>query len=433
MKRSRVENARYEQMYADDAPVQSGLITNPMPFKALLYLITKCIDANHFERMLRKTPIWFINRLKNPEKIEPNHIGMVASGLAHIAQSDNRDEWFSQIGNNANYFYTNIAWPRYSELSNEAKNAFSKYPTINQILPGSPLNQCQAVQAAQATTSTRSKRMRMAENVDDMDDNDDEEAVNTEDFRLMSIYPTSADILCDLDPIIYANIVDGKYVGGIDHYLNTQFRLLREDFIRPLRKSISQYRYNALKVKSTAAVASNFSIGDVKLYQNIKILKSSGRLHTCKFDCAQFPNVRWEKSKRLMHGSLVCISSNDFDTFVIATVAHRVDLAAGRFQVRLEDSSMLERTPITKFDMIESPVYFEVSSPMCMTKKGKGKHKKITRDISNIESKMAAVSVKFTKIAYFTFFMLFKYSKYFFLWFSLEKLKIREFTIRFFM
>lgn len=109
-----------------------------------------------------------------------------------------------------------------------------------------------------------------AENVDEMDDNDDEVTVNTEDFRLMSIYPTSSDILCDLDPII-----DGKYVGGIDHYLNTQFRLLREDFMRPLRKSISQYRYNALKVKSTAAggnVASNFSIRDVKLYQNIKIM-----------------------------------------------------------------------------------------------------------------------------------------------------------------
>lgn len=70
----------------------------------------------------------------------------------------------------------------------------------------------------------------------------------TDDYRQMNIFPDKSDILNDHSPFIRKNIVEGKYVGGVDHYLDVQFRLLREDFIRPLRNSIRHYR--AIKLKA---------------------------------------------------------------------------------------------------------------------------------------------------------------------------------------
>lgn len=79
-------------------------------------------------------------------------------------------------------------------MSNEGNNTFSKYPTINQTLPESPLYQCQAVEATHATTSTRSNQVdtlsnepAVAENVDEMNDNDDKVTVNIEDFHLIFV------------------------------------------------------------------------------------------------------------------------------------------------------------------------------------------------------------------------------------------------------
>ena len=69
-----------------------------------------------------------------------------------------------------------------------------------------------------------------------------------------------------------------------------------------------------------------------------------------------------------MNGSLVCLSSDDFETFFFATVAGKREpekLAKGEFQIRLEIeiSSMPEITPSIEFVMVESQVYFEVKSP----------------------------------------------------------------------
>lgn len=71
-------------------------------------------------------------------------------------------------------------------------------------------------------------------------------------------------------------------------------------------------------------------------------------------------------NKRMMNGSLVCLSSDDFGTFIFATVAGHRDpenLARGRFQIRfeVESSSTLEISPNIDFVMIESQVYFEVT------------------------------------------------------------------------
>lgn len=119
----------------------------------------------------------------------------------------------------------------------------------------------------------------------------------TRNFRQISIYPDSFDILSDHEPFIRKNIVEGKYVGGIDHYLDVQFRLLREDFVRPLRNGINEYR----AVKSKAArtgTAPNSRINDLNVYHKVRINGSKmlhgEQVHFCRFDSEPFENVRWK-------------------------------------------------------------------------------------------------------------------------------------------
>lgn len=117
-----------------------------------------------------------------------------------------------------------------------------------------------------------------------------------QDFRKISIYPDTFDILSNHEPFIRKNIVEGKYVAGIDHYLDVQFRLLREDFVRPLRNGITQYR--RIKNDPNDKVKSKFRINDLNIYQNVQILGSkmlrNDQVHFCQFDCTPFRNLRWQ-------------------------------------------------------------------------------------------------------------------------------------------
>jgi hypothetical protein len=58
-----------------------------------------------------------------------------------------------------------------------------------------------------------------------------------EDFRTLSVVPTVEELLTDLKPFVRTNIVDGAYKSP-DHYLDVQFRLMKEDFVAPLRDGI---------------------------------------------------------------------------------------------------------------------------------------------------------------------------------------------------
>ena len=60
------------------------------------------------------------------------------------------------------------------------------------------------------------------------------------DFRSLSLIPTLEDI--DINQAVYLRPakIKGQYDSD-EHYLDVQFRLLREDLIRPLREGIAAY------------------------------------------------------------------------------------------------------------------------------------------------------------------------------------------------
>ena len=140
-----------------------------------------------------------------------------------------------------------------------------------------------------------------------------------ENFRWLPVVPTEEDILSGERPFLRRNKIDGSYHNP-EHYLDVQFRLLREDFVRPLREGISRLleRVGSSKIDTNQ---------DIRLYNDVRMLypvcTSNGVRYRIKFDNTKLRHVRWENSKRLIFGSLMCLSKDNFDSLVFATVANR--------------------------------------------------------------------------------------------------------------
>jgi len=60
------------------------------------------------------------------------------------------------------------------------------------------------------------------------------------DFRDIPVIPTPEELLSQDPVFLRAILSQGKYPSAHD-YLDVHFRLLREDFVAPLRKGIEEY------------------------------------------------------------------------------------------------------------------------------------------------------------------------------------------------
>ena len=149
------------------------------------------------------------------------------------------------------------------------------------------------------------------------EDNDD--VYPPENFLCLSVIPTQEDILTGERPFLRRNKVDGRYEDA-EQYLDVQFRLLREDFMRPLREGIAQLLERTGSVKIGA-------LQDILVYNDVRLLypvcTSNGIRYKIKFANSKLRHVRWENSKRLIFGSLLCLSADKFESIVFATVANR--------------------------------------------------------------------------------------------------------------
>lgn len=147
------------------------------------------------------------------------------------------------------------------------------------------------------------------------------------DFRSITIFPNSAEILQDPGPLnqrLRKNIIEGKY-DNVLHYLDIHFRLLREDCISSIRQGIQQYRNDP-----------NFVSVDVSVYKNVKVegvqCSVDGIVFRISFDLDV--EVNWACSSRLMYGSLICLSPDNFETLYWACVSVRdTDLLTKKQQV----------------------------------------------------------------------------------------------------
>ena len=195
----------------------------------------------------------------------------------------------------------------------------------------------------------------------------DREAWETpnDNFRNIPVLPTEI-LLQNTDTSrLRQNRIAGGY-NDIEHYLDVQFRLLHEDFLRPLRDGIDEYRRfldNAAKFGHDNR--QYFRHDDLRVYENVHIKGVEGgdigATWLISFDVQRMRQSSWHK--RLLFGNLVCFSNNNFKTISFGTVSNRKEenLQKGEVSVYLDRENMFKFVvePYQQMKMIEpSSSYF---------------------------------------------------------------------------
>ena len=170
-------------------------------------------------------------------------------------------------------------------------------------------------------------------------------------FRDIQVLPQPLELNPESQkPFLRANITIGSYKNW-DHYLDVQYRLLREDFMGPLREGICSLHEGE---KSTY----------IHVYKHVCILEPvctpAGIGFQIQFDTTHL-KVKWEHSKRLIYGSLLCLSDDNFNTIIFATVFKRDPklLTEGIISIMLEGQCYKLLNFATEYVMAESSSYFE--------------------------------------------------------------------------
>ncbi|CAF0927851.1 unnamed protein product [Adineta steineri] len=187
------------------------------------------------------------------------------------------------------------------------------------------------------------------------------------DFRLLSIVPDIMEILSDERPYLRKNIVNGIYENA-KQYLDIHFRLLREDFIGPLRIGIEQH---LSKVKGK-----NFN---VRIYENVQSLgprltPRNGLVYDLVLDARVARKIFWANSRRLMYGNLLLVTFDNFRSCTFATVEDRSQIEK-RFIISVKTLENFNNDQGTEVDlnkidsscsltMIETTTYFAAYRPV---------------------------------------------------------------------
>ncbi|CAG8649688.1 13822_t:CDS:10 [Funneliformis caledonium] len=151
-------------------------------------------------------------------------------------------------------------------------------------------------------------------------------------FRAIPIIPTEKEILAPQPEDIPINRIDKPY-DSMDEYLETHYKLLREDCLRPLRKGIQFFR--------TKPEENN---RDLRVYVKVNLVGVTfakiGVVHRISFRTKDFERVNWSTSKRLLPGTLVVFSKDNFDTMKFGTVVSRpLELLGKSFDLQIDVES----------------------------------------------------------------------------------------------
>ncbi|CAL8143340.1 unnamed protein product [Orchesella dallaii] len=205
-----------------------------------------------------------------------------------------------------------------------------------------------------------------------------------QDFRKIEIVPTLQELLQDKRPFLRPNKIVGPYHSP-EHYLDVQFRLLREDFVQPLRKGVEHFLENKeeyLKTKGKKKFKNQQQDASVRIYTGItldhteKSKEISGKVYLFKLPQELARKVNWKKSKKLLPGCLVMLTSDCCETAIFATTLappfdkvrrenrnkdmdpRRLELSEGILRVTIEKGEEhLEKH--LNYIMFECEAYFE--------------------------------------------------------------------------
>ncbi|KAI8335061.1 P-loop containing nucleoside triphosphate hydrolase protein [Chlamydoabsidia padenii] len=136
-------------------------------------------------------------------------------------------------------------------------------------------------------------------------------------------------------PHIPVNCIKGAY-QSVDHYLATHFELMRQDALIPLQKAVQSYRASIQKSSSSGLFGDmpepdpSPATRDFRLYERVQlnalVYGPRQMLYRISFRLPYSVRISWQTSKRLIEGTLVLLSKDNFEKDIkIATVAQRGD------------------------------------------------------------------------------------------------------------
>lgn len=138
-------------------------------------------------------------------------------------------------------------------------------------------------------------------------------------FRDIPLFPSKEEMFSSpTAKHLRKNKVAGEHYLDVDDYLDVQYRLLHEDGFADVRKAV----YNIHRGN-----VGNNRLKGVKIYWHVPVvgtrLDQSGIFFQMHIGANS--KINWARSKRLMTGALLCISSDDFASDLLWAVVRRRD------------------------------------------------------------------------------------------------------------
>ncbi len=167
-------------------------------------------------------------------------------------------------------------------------------------------------------------------------------------FRRHQIFPTCNELLESRAPFLRRIIVDGPYEDS-EHYLDIQFRLMKEDFVRPLREGLQIHQKNTADRNC-----------DVRVYTGVKfvrnVIEQKGLIFYVSLNLPK--SFDPDKSKRFMFGNILCLSCNEFKTMAVAEVANRDKLTMALLGIQFGDLDKFNISREKTYTILESKAFF---------------------------------------------------------------------------
>lgn len=149
-------------------------------------------------------------------------------------------------------------------------------------------------------------------------------------YRCISVYPTEKDIYKSTRELLTVIPSKGGFKSGAE-YLSTQFYLLREDLISPLKNGIWEVKKNVPFKERKYRL---WQLSEVSLHKREWTRK--GLVHCLEFNKERTKNINWKVCKRLLSNNLICLSKDNFNSIIFGTVVFRKveELKAGLVKVK---------------------------------------------------------------------------------------------------
>ncbi|XP_031766048.2 NFX1-type zinc finger-containing protein 1-like isoform X2 [Galleria mellonella] len=191
------------------------------------------------------------------------------------------------------------------------------------------------------------------------DETPDNKCDDPYNYKNLHIFPKREDLLGTNKLNIQPNIINGAYTS-VQHYLDLQFKLLREDYFGTLRDGICKYMENPSKRRHE----------NIRVYPKVRII----RTYVSNNRVGHLIDIAWKErtsygmidskklayNRQLMFGSLLLFTSDNFENILCATVLDSgMNLLSDGYVAVSFQSPVSKKIFTEPYLMVESEVFFE--------------------------------------------------------------------------